>query len=127
MMAAEFVTTHLLVGETAPDDDPAAPDYQEACRLAWELYLAGTEQTPTGYSSAIVDPVEDVRSHLADLRAGLDVRDALAVTAQRKAEAAMAKKRQALRADQWTAGNWWQKEADVWQEVLDILGAQAGA
>lgn len=51
----------------------------------------------------------------------------LAVVAQRKVEAAVAKRQQAFRAEQWQAANWYQKEADVWQEVLDILGAQAGA
>lgn len=51
----------------------------------------------------------------------------LAVVAQRKVEAATAKRHQALRDDLWNAANWYQKEADVWQEVLDILGAQAGA
>ncbi|HEV2071063.1 MAG TPA: hypothetical protein VGR26_14835 [Acidimicrobiales bacterium] len=125
-MAAEFETTHLVVGEAAGDASDVN-DYVEACRLAWRLYLTGTEQTPTAYRSAIVDPVEDVRAHLAELRAGLQMTRELAVMAQRKVEAAAARRQQAFRDEQWNAANWWQKEADVWQEVLDTLGAQAAA
>lgn len=60
-------------------------DHAGACRLAYELYLAGTEQTTETFRGTRGDPVEDVRAHVAELRADRDaaagkVREALART-----------------------------------------------
>lgn len=36
-------------------------DHEGACRLAWQLYLAGTGQTNETFRGVRADPVEDVR------------------------------------------------------------------
>jgi len=45
----------------------ARREYQEACRLAWELYLAGTGQTESTFRRvSTLGPVQDVKVALLD-------------------------------------------------------------
>ena len=47
----------------------ARADHEEACALAWELYLAGTEQTMESFRGVrSEDPVSDVIEHIANIK-----------------------------------------------------------
>lgn len=63
-----------IVDDLSPDELRAEclrlrADHDETCRLAWELYCAGTEQDLDTFRGVGVGPVEDVRAHVDRLRA----------------------------------------------------------
>lgn len=68
-LLADLARRPDAIEELAAEALRAHDDHAGACRLAWELYLAGTEQTGESFRGVRVAPVADVEAHLADVRA----------------------------------------------------------